>query len=168
MKKKSIYLIVIVCIAALAVRCAPPQAPPAPDTRAADEKAIHDADVAWSAAAAGGLDGFLSYYTDETAVMPPNEPISIGKEAARKSLDPLFKMPGFSVKWEPMKVEAARSGDIAFARGTYELTVNDAKGKPTTDHGKYLEVWRKQADGSWKCIVDTFNSDLPAAPPPSK
>jgi ketosteroid isomerase-like protein len=32
--------------------------------------------------------------------------------------------------------------------------------------GKLVEIWKKQADGKWKCIVDTYNSDLPAAPAP--
>jgi ketosteroid isomerase-like protein len=37
-----------------------------------------------------------------------------------------------------------------------------------TDRGKYLAVWKKQADGSWKCVADMFNTDLPpaSAPPP--
>jgi ketosteroid isomerase-like protein len=44
------------------------------------------------------------------------------------------------------------------------MTENDAAGKPMTDKGKYLEVWKKQADGTWKCVVDMFNTDLPAPP----
>jgi ketosteroid isomerase-like protein len=48
------------------------------------------------------------------------------------------------------------------------MTLNDPSGKPIADHGKYLEIWRKQGDGSWKCIVDMFNSDLPGTPPPTK
>jgi ketosteroid isomerase-like protein len=47
--------------------------------------------------------------------------------------------------------------------GTVEVTVNDAKGKPVTDRGKFVEIWKKQADGTWKCVVDMWNSDLPAA-----
>jgi ketosteroid isomerase-like protein len=31
--------------------------------------------------------------------------------------------------------------------------------KPATDKGKYLTVYEKQADGSWKAVADTFNSD---------
>ena len=52
--------------------------------------------------------------------------------------------------------------------GTYALTIKDPKGgTPINDTGKIVEIWRKQADGKWKCIVDTYNSDLPAAPAPS-
>ena len=36
---------------------------------------------------------------------------------------------------------------------------------PVADRGKFVEVWKKQADGKWKVVADIFNSDLPAAPP---
>jgi ketosteroid isomerase-like protein len=42
--------------------------------------------------------------------------------------------------------------------------MNDASGEPTTDKGKYVEVWEKQPDGKWKCGTDTWNSDMPASP----
>jgi ketosteroid isomerase-like protein len=41
--------------------------------------------------------------------------------------------------------------------------MKDSKGKPVQERGKYLTVWRKQADGNWRVVIDTFNSD---APPP--
>ena len=44
-------------------------------------------------------------------------------------------------------------------------TMKDASGEPTTDNGKYVEVWEKKADGKWKCGTDIWNSDMPAAPP---
>jgi ketosteroid isomerase-like protein len=70
--------------------------------------------------------------------------------------------PRFAVSWQPTKAEASRGGDIGYTLGTYELTLNNPQGTPVTDRGKYLTVWKKQADGSWKVAVDTFNSDLPA------
>jgi ketosteroid isomerase-like protein len=44
------------------------------------------------------------------------------------------------------------------------VIVNDAQGKPVTDNGKFVEVWKKQSDGKWKCVADTYNSDLPVVP----
>jgi ketosteroid isomerase-like protein len=70
-------------------------------------------------------------------------------------------MPGLSLSWSPEKVEVSRSGDLAYTQGAYLLTAPDAKGKPMTDHGKTLEIWKKQADGSWKCIADMWSSNLP-------
>jgi len=143
---------------------APPPAPP--DTRAADEAAIRQADIAWSTAAGTNkLEGMVSYYTADAMVLPPNTPMATGTAAIRESLGPLFALPGFSVKWQPVKAEVARSGDIGYTQGTYELTSNDPKGNPVTDKGKYLAIWKKQADGSWKAAADMFNSDLPPQPP---
>ena len=164
MKFRALHIPLLAIVFAVA-GCAPPTAPEPPDNRAADEQALREADAAWSNAAATA-DGFLSYYTDDVTVLPPNEPIAIGKESARKSIQALYDLPGFSVKWQASKVEVARSGDIGYVHGAYEITMNDPAGKPAMDRGKFLEVWKKQTDGSWKCIVDMFNSDLPAAPPP--
>jgi ketosteroid isomerase-like protein len=36
-------------------------------------------------------------------------------------------------------------------------------GEQRQDHGKYVEVWKKQPDGSWKCVIDMYNSDVPAS-----
>ncbi|WP_460735630.1 YybH family protein [Lysobacter tyrosinilyticus] len=76
----------------------------------------------------------------------------------------LFASPGFALSWQTGKVEVARAGDIAYTLGSYQLTVNDANGKPIVDRGKYVTIWRKQPDGGWKSIVDTFNTDLPMEP----
>jgi ketosteroid isomerase-like protein len=51
-----------------------------------------------------------------------------------------------------------------YTQGSYQLTTTDAKGKPATDRGKTLEIWKKQADGAWKCVADMWSSDLPATP----
>ena len=48
--------------------------------------------------------------------LPPNEPLATGKEPIRKVIGDLYAMPGLSVKWQPTKVEVARSGDISPAR----------------------------------------------------
>ena len=54
---------------------------------------------------------------------------------------------------------------MAYVLGTYQLTMKDPQGNPVNDHGKFVEVWRKQADGKWKAVADTFNSDLPPSAP---
>jgi ketosteroid isomerase-like protein len=83
-----------------------------------------------------------------------------GKEAARKSWTESFARPGFAISWKVNKVEAS-GGDLAYSVGAYEESVDDAKGKPISDRGKYVTIWKKQADGSWKVVLDAFNSDLP-------
>lgn len=129
------------------------------------EQALRDADAQWSkAAGAKDLDKTVSYYSDDAIVMPPNAAAATTKEAVRKVWQDLIASPGLVVSWKATKVEVAKSGDLACLSGTYELTMNDASGKPVNDRGKYCEIWEKQADGKWKCGTDIWNSDLPTAP----
>src|SRR5262245_44669826 len=153
------------CVAVLTAGCAT-QTPAPADTRAADEAAIRETDMAWAKAGgeAKNAEAHLAYYTDDAILLPPNEPLATGKESVRKVITDLYAIPGMSVKWQPVRVEVSKSGDIGYSQGTYELTMNDPAGKPIMDHGKYVEVWKKQPDGKWKCAVDTFNSDVPMQP----
>jgi ketosteroid isomerase-like protein len=48
------------------------------------------------------------------------------------------------------------------------MSFNSPSGKPLRDRGKYVTVWRKQADGSWRVVRDVFNSDLPVPGPVPK
>jgi ketosteroid isomerase-like protein len=113
------------------------------------------------------LDGAVSYHSDDASVLPPNSPIATGKQAIRAAWATLL-VPGASVSWQPSKVEVSRSGDLAYSMGSYEASMKDSRGKTVADHGKYVEVWKKQADGKWKTVVDIFNSDLPTPASPEK
>jgi uncharacterized protein (TIGR02246 family) len=149
----------------LASSCGP-QTPP--DTRAADESAIRDLDAQWSkAAAANDVDATVSYYSDDATLLPPNAPVAIGRQAIRASWAALLA-PGVSVSWQISKVEVSRSGDLAYSIGAYLVAMKDPQGKPVTDHGKLVEVWKKQPDGIWKTVADIYNSDLSPAAPPEK
>ena len=139
-----------------------------PDTRAADQSAIKDLEAQWSkAAGTKNVDDIVSFYTDDASMLPPNMPIATGKQAIRGVWAGLLGNPGFSASWDSTKAEAALSGDVAYDIGTYQLTMNDPQGKPMSDHGKYLVVWKKQPDGKWKAAADMFSSDLPLPAPPT-
>ena len=143
--------------------------PPPPDTRAADERAIREIEVeADKAAAAKDLDRYVSFYADDAALFFPNTPLVTGKDAIRKTWGALFATPGFSISFQPTKVEVSRGSDLAYCYGTYAMTMNGPKGKPVTDKGKYVAVYKKQPDGKWKCVADIHNSDLPAPAPAKK
>ncbi len=141
---------------------------PARDTRAADEAVLLRTDAAWvKAAQSRKVDDWMAFYSDDAVILPPNEPTASTKEAIRKTIGEIFAMPNVAITWGPTNVEVAKSGDIGYLYGKYQMTWDDANGKPVADHGKMVEIWKKQADGNWKCIVDTWSSDLPAAPAPS-
>jgi ketosteroid isomerase-like protein len=124
-----------------------------------DEQAIHDLDATWShAAGARDLDKTVSFYADDASMFPSNAPIANGKDAIRGVWSQLMSIPGFSISFAPNKIVVSKSRDLAYEIGTFQLTVNDAQGKPVTSVGKYVVNWQKHT-GQWKVVADIFNSD---------
>jgi len=163
MLRRTLQLI-LVTSALLSSSCIPPAAP---DTRAADEAAIGALDEQWSATAAkNDLDGTVAFYSDDAVLLPPNAPIARDRKSIRESWAGLLG-PNTALSWKVTKVEVAKSGELGYLYGTYRLSIKDPKGGPAlNDTGKMAEIWKKQPDGKWKCIVDTYNSDVPVAAVP--
>jgi len=133
------------------------------------EAAIQALDEQWSATAAkNDLDGTVAFYSDDAVLLPPNAPMAKDQKSIRESWAGLLG-PNTAVSWKVSKVEVAKSGEIGYLYGTYQLSIKNPTGGPAiSDTGKLLEVWKKQSDGKWKCIVDTYNSDLPAPAIPER
>jgi ketosteroid isomerase-like protein len=100
-------------------------------------------------------DSLANLYTDNGVVMPPNQPPVTGRNAIRQWQAEFPPVTTFTLSNE--KIEGI--GDLAYVRGRYVMTVAGAP----ADSGKYLEIRRRQPDGSWKIAVDMFSSNL--APP---
>ena len=137
---------------------------------AAAEAAVRSADADWAAAAnTAGVEAWMAFYTADAIVRLPNDRLVSGDEQIRDAVTHLLTLPRLSLAWHPIKVEVTRSGDAAYLTGAYELRFGDSRGMPLSDRGRLLEFWRKQTDGTWKCVVETWNSDdspgpVPAAP----
>jgi ketosteroid isomerase-like protein len=117
--------------------------PPA-SSPAADQAAVRQADENWAKAAQSKkVDDWVAFYSKDAVILPPNDKKVDNPEGIRKYIGELLGAPGLSIN-----------------QGSYTLTV-DVHGKPLTDHGKTLEIWKQQGDGSWKCIMDMWSSDSP-------
>jgi ketosteroid isomerase-like protein len=135
---------------------------PAPIDTKAIEQTIKNADAqVLKAVTAHDLTTLLTFYADDAVSLPANEELLVKHPDIQKSWATRL-IPGVSISWTPMYVDVAKSGDLAYILGSYTMTTKVAKGKPVTDRGKYLAVWKKQVDGSWKVEADMWNSDLPA------
>ncbi len=140
----------------------------AAETHLKDDKSLRETDIAFAkAAAAKELDRVVSYYADDASMFPPNAPIGKGKEAIKKNWMGLLGRPGLSISWEPTTAVSSKNGDLGYTSGTYQMSATGPDGKPVSDTGKYVEVWRKDG-GKWKVIADIFNSDLPPPAPPKQ
>ena len=125
--------------------------------------AIMKADSAWDRASeAKSAEGWLSYYSDDAIMMPPNEKACKDKASRETSIKNMFATPGMSLRFQSTKVDVSGSGDLGYAVGVYQFNSKDAKGGEYHETGKYSEIWKKQSDGTWKCIVDIWNADAPA------
>lgn len=132
---------------------------------AADEAAVRAVDSAFAAGSAAG-DGAVvgALYASDATLMPPGDSSRHGTAAIATYWSGLFSAYSFPVSLTPAPIVG--SGDLAIASGTYSvvMTPKAAGAKPLpVDNGKYLGVLKKQADGSWKYLFDTWNSDAPPA-----
>lgn len=119
--------------------------------RAIDQK-FADAVLAKNWAAAAAL------YTPEASFMPPNGPLVKGPAAIEAWMAAFPPVTTFTL--EPQQTDGV--GDLAYIRGVYTMRFTLAGAvSPTDDHGKYIVIGRKQADGSWLIAEDIFNSDVP-------
>lgn len=94
-----------------------------------------------------------TYYTEDATVLPPNTPPMSGRAAIREFWT------GFIAALKPADVKldtshVEESGDLAYGTGSYSFT---AGGAPQS--GKFLVVFRRQADGSYKCVADAFSGN---------
>jgi ketosteroid isomerase-like protein len=104
--------------------------------------------------------GDLALYTEDAILMPPNQAAIQGKapiQAWMGAYPPISNL-------QEESLEIVVRGNLAYDRGTYSMTVTHVGAAPLEDHGKYLTIWRKQADESWKISRAIYNSDLPSAP----
>jgi ketosteroid isomerase-like protein len=126
----------------------------------ADAKVLAKLDDDWSAAAATrDAEKVASFYAEDAVAYPPNEPVCVGRAAARKVWAAYFADPSFKISWKSTHAEVANSGDMGFTSGPYEASYNGADGKMINEKGKFLCVWRKQRDGTWKATHDMWNTD---------
>jgi uncharacterized protein (TIGR02246 family) len=154
---------VLIAFMLILASCSPAPEEPAAEVRsqAEDVAAIKTlADDAIAAHNAGDAAAIAALLTDDAVLMPPNEPTVIGKEAAQSGAQTVFDH--FTVKLTAELVEVEVAGDWAFGRGTFTYTATPkAGGEPIEGSDRFLTIYRRQLDGSWKIHRDIYNSHKP-------
>ncbi len=110
----------------------------------------------------GDVKGLVErFYAKDARVQPNHMAEAVGHEAIIESYETMVK--AFGVKTLAFEITSFDGeGDVSWVTGTYKLGFQpEGEAAPQEDVGKYIEVFRRQPDGSVRCILDAFNSDLP-------
>ena len=105
---------------------------------------------------AGDAAGLAQLYSADGVLMPPNCPIVRGQSEIEDYFTALPEVTRFSASND----EIDGRDDLAYVRGSYEMTVEAEGGESVDVRGTYLEIRKRQTDGSWPIVVDMYSSDF--------
>lgn len=131
---------------------------PSVDEREALLRADRDFD---QVTAEKGMEGWLAYFAENGSMLPQSGPPTTGHEAIRKAMEPAFANPDFSLRWQPTRAEILIPSELGYTVGRFVRKTKDAEGKTVVVRGTYVSLWKRQADGSWKIVLDTGSPDGP-------
>jgi ketosteroid isomerase-like protein len=146
-------LVVVMVLAACAA------APPSFDAEAEAAELMRISREWSDVAGSGDLEATLAYWADDAVMMPPGMPPLKGKQAIREFVEGSANIPGFAISWEPLEAHVSPSGDFAYLLERNQFSFQDSTGQQVTEWNKVVTVWRKEVDGSWKNVIDMWNTD---------
>ena len=123
---------------------------PLEDIRAADDE------FAQAAARLGTGRAFGSYAAENAQIFSTPGEFITGPDAISEAFGPTTD--DSKLVWHPVAGEVARSGDLGFTVGNAVFTGRSLDGSPQVRYSKYLTVWKRQRDGSWRYVVDGGNA----------
>jgi len=117
-----------------------------------------------SAVESSNIDGYINSLDKNITLIPPGGPIISGAENYREFLGPVFKSATYKIQDGEYDIEVI--GDIAIVRSrqTVYLTFKDNANQIQSEGAlqdnittsDYLDILKRQEDGSWKCLVHTW------------
>lgn len=114
-----------------------------------------DRDFAKTSVELGATEAFNMFLDTNALKLPPGQRPIRGKDNIYQQMQ--TSAGSYTMSWEPRESDVAASGDLGYTWGIYKITVKNKNGRDTEIHGKYLNIWKKQPDGTWKVLVDIGN-----------
>ena len=117
-------------------------------------------DAEWSALASrgGDVDAIIDYWTEDAVVVPTGQPRIVGRNALRQYVTESMKIPGFRISWKSSDPVLSSDGRMAYMFAENVVSMRRPDGSTVTIPGRALTVWRKDADGQWRCAADIWNT----------
>lgn len=105
--------------------------------------------------------GFADWFAADGVALGNGAAPLVGKVAIAKGAN--WSPKDYELTWTPTDAMMGPSGDMGYTWGHYEGRSKDANGNPVLTSGRYITMWRKQADGTWKVVLDAGANEPPAA-----
>jgi uncharacterized protein (TIGR02246 family) len=123
-------------------------------------KAIEETNAKWAEAFnQGDAAAVAALYTDNAVLMPPNNEMIQGREGIQQFWNGAMQMGMTDVTLTTVDLEG--SGNLAYEIAKYSLTIQPEGQEVMKDVGKYIVVWKRQEDGTWKIQADIWNTSMP-------
>ena len=103
----------------------------------------------------------VALYDENALMVPPNADLVEKLEGVQSYRFGFLETPGVELQFEILRAEISTSGDIGWTLSIGDITINNPEGPPGRDIIRDFHTWKKQTDGSWKVVVDMWNSELP-------
>lgn len=117
---------------------------------------LEDFDAAYNEAFnRGDAAGCAAFFSEDVILMAPGQPMTRGKTAFVETYLSRIEQDTGGTHTNEL-VDFGVDGDLAYQIGTYAV---DGANPP--EQGKFLNILKRQADGTWKVAVSAFNSDRP-------
>jgi len=104
-----------------------------------------------------GSTGYMSYYAEDAVELPNGADAIVGKANIAKGMGFLDDKNN-RLTWSPVAADVSASGDLGYTWGNFEFRSKLKDGSETVEHGKYMSIWKRQPDDTWKVAVDMGNS----------
>lgn len=119
-----------------------------------------DAEFAAEASEGRNVERIVSYWSADAVVAPPGQPPIVGREALRAYVQDSYQIPGFNITWEATAdPEFSPDFSMAYMWARNKVSFNDPDGNLVSLQGRALTVWRREADGEWRCTADIWNDE---------
>lgn len=150
--KRLIALFALLLVAGLAVAHDTKKA--GPDPKQTEE--VRNTELAFAASAkAKDAAKAVTFFDEDIHFFQQGKMLS-GIEEEKKNWNGMLSNPNLTIEWHPEVVEA--SGGLGYTTGPFEIRVTQADGSVNVTRGRYVTIWRRKSDGTWKAAVDIGNA----------
>ncbi len=106
----------------------------------------------------------MAYVSADAVQFLPDGQLASGSEAARAAVSRLLAAPHTRIQWHAGTVVVAPGGEVAHVQGSYSYDHDAGGGANAVDRGRLIEVWKRRADGGWRCVFGSWTPETGASP----